>query len=189
CAQYFDLPFAILAWSGLITMWSIEIVLTRKPGRTHVAGDKDSRAYSVRLAGADLRRLKAVSERLGVTESDLIRFALRHVLARLSPLHDSESRGASLLPVFVEFGTELTSYFDLDESRLEGILNDGIKDDRRVDREDVGLLLMAGLEETRLYAKLSEVTDLQSDPETVMEDFRRYLYAKYLYRRQELQRA
>ena len=93
------------------------------------------------------------------------------------------------MPVFVEFGNELTSYFDLDESRLEGILNDGIEGDRRVDREDVGLLLMAGLEETRLYARLSEITELQSDPDTVMEDFRKYLYAKYLYRKPELQRA
>ncbi len=161
-------------------------VITRLMGG-RLAGDKDSRAYSVRLAGADLRRLKAVSERLGVTESDLIRFALRHVLGRLSPLHDIESKGASLLPVFVEFGNELTSYFDLDESRLEGILNDGIESDRRVDREDVGLLLMAGLEVTRLYARLSEVTDLHNDPETVMEDFRKYLYSKYLFRKPELQ--
>jgi hypothetical protein len=154
-----------------------------------VAADKDSRAYSVRLSGADLRRLKAVSDRLGVTESDLIRFALRHVLGRLSPLHDTDSRGASLLPVFVEFGNELTSYFDLDESRLESILNDGTGDDRRVDREDVGLLLMAGLEKTRLYARLSEITGLSIDPDSVREDFRNYLYAKYLFRKPELQRA
>src|SRR5215510_9461939 len=80
--------------------------------------DKDNRAYSVRLSGADLRKLRAISERLNVTESDLIRFALRNVLNRLSPLHDLETHGASLLPVFVEFGNELTSYFDLDENSL-----------------------------------------------------------------------
>lgn len=154
-----------------------------------MAAEKDSRAYSVRLSGADLRRLKAVSDRLGVTESHLIRFALRHVLGRLSPLHDQESKGAALLPVFVEFGNELTSYFDLDESRLDGILNDGILADRRVDREDVALLLMAGLEKTRLFARLSEITGLSIDPDSVMEEFRNYLYAKYLYRKAELQRA
>ncbi|NJN52449.1 MAG: hypothetical protein HC809_12520 [Gammaproteobacteria bacterium] len=76
-----------------------------------MAIERDGRAYSVRLSGADLRKLKAISHRLAVTESDLIRFTLRYVLARLAPLHDTETKGATLLPVFVEFGNELTSYF------------------------------------------------------------------------------
>ena len=141
----------------------------------------ENRAYSVRLSGSDLRKLKAISERLRVNESDIIRFSLRHVLAKLSPLHDHHQRGASLLPVFVEFGDELATYFDLDESALESILNDGLEDARRVDREDIGLLLTAGMENTRLFARLADLVDGRIDPTTVQEDFRRYIYEKYLY--------
>jgi hypothetical protein len=148
-----------------------------------VATEKDNRAYSVRLAGADLRKLRAISQRLDVTESDIVRFALRHVLNRLSPLHDLESHGATLLPVFVEFGHELTSYFDLDESSLDAILNQGIEGDRQVDREDISLLLLSGLEKTRLYARLSELTNEYIDPEAVVCEFKNYLYKKYLYGR------
>ena len=145
--------------------------------------DRDSRAYSVRLSGADLRKLKSVATRLGVTESDLIRFALRRSLARLSPLDDEFTQGASLLPVFVEFGAELTSYFDLDLARLEEIFSvrEGIGTD--VDREDIGLLLMAGLDETRFYARLRELTGRPIEPRVghEMEELRDYLYGKYLY--------
>ena len=148
-----------------------------------MAADKDNRAYSVRLSGADLRKLRAISDRLNVTESDLIRFSLRHVLNRLSPLHDLETHGASLLPVFVEFGNELTSYFDLDENSLDQILNEGHENGRHVDREDISLLLLSGLEKTRFYARLSEMTGEYIEPESVFAEFKKYLYEKYLYRR------
>ncbi len=148
-----------------------------------MATDKDNRAYSVRLSGADLRKLRAISERLSVTESDIIRFSLRNVLNRLSPLHDPDTNGVSLLPVFVEFGNELISYFDLDENSLDLILNQGREKDRLVEREDISLLLLSGLEKTRLYARLSELTNDYIEPEAVVAAFKKYLYAKYLYRR------
>ena len=148
-----------------------------------MAADKDSRAYSVRLSGADLRKLKAIADRLGVTESDLIRFSLRNVLSRLSPLHDTETKGASLLPVFVDFGNELTSYFDLDENSLDRILNLGLDQARQVDRDDISMLLLSGLEKTRLYARLSERTGEYIEPDAVLAEFKKYLYSKYLYRR------
>ncbi len=147
-----------------------------------MAVEKDNRAYSVRLSGADLRKLKTIANRLRVSESDLIRFSLRQTLGKLAPLDDTHTKGSSLLPVFVEFGDELTNYFDLDLDRLETILNAGTDDDRQVDREDIGLLLIAGLEQTRLYARLRELTDRYVEPETVREEFRNYLYEKYLYR-------
>jgi len=148
-----------------------------------VAADKDGRVYSVRLSGADLRKLKVISDRVGVTESDLIRFALRHVLSRMSPLHDVETRGATLLPVFVEFGSEMMSYFDLDERALDRIINEDLDKDRRVDREDIGLLAMSGLGKTRLSARLAELATGPIEPDDVFDELRKYLYGKYLYRR------
>lgn len=117
-----------------------------------------------------------------VSESDLVRFALRHVLVKLSPLHDPSTKGVSLLPVFVEFGDELTTYFDLDEDRLEYILNTGAEEGMQVEIEDIGLLLMAGLEQTRLYARLAQLTSEHIDRDLVLEEFKRYMYDKYLYK-------
>ena len=146
-----------------------------------MATDKDSRAYSVRLSGSDLRKLKTISDRLGVNESELIRFALRKTLSKLAPLDDEHTKGASLLPVFVEFGDELTTFFDLDASRLEEIFDVEEGQGRRVDREDIGLLLLSGLESTRLYARLRELTDRTPELVDVEIEFKNYLYEKYLY--------
>jgi len=151
-------------------------------GGNKLASDRENRAYSVRLSASDLRKLKTIAERLKVTESELIRFALRKTLNRLAPLDDEHTKGASLLPVFVEFGDELTSYFDLDVSRLEAIFAvDEEGGGRPVDREDIGLLVMAGLEDTRLYARLRELTDRNVDIRALPDEFRNYLYEKYLY--------
>jgi len=145
--------------------------------------DRDGRVHSVRLSGSDLRKLKVIAGRVGVTESDLIRFALRHVLNRLSPLHDVETKGATLLPVFVEFGAEILSYFDLDEPALDRIINEDLGADRRVDRDDISLLAMSGLGKTRLSARLAELATGPIEPDDVTGELRNYLYGKYLYKR------
>jgi len=75
---------------------------------------------------SDVRKLKKLASRLGVRDSDVIRFAVKSMLTRLGPLYDAEMRGRALVPVFVEFGTELLRFFDLDGARLEAIVNEGV---------------------------------------------------------------
>src|SRR3974390_1642379 len=94
-------------------------------------------AMSIRMHAADVRKVKRLAERLGVRDSDVIRFAVKRMLARLGPLHDPEVRGHNLVPVFVESGVELLRFFELDAARLEAIINDGVEATRRVDRDDV----------------------------------------------------
>jgi hypothetical protein len=144
--------------------------------------EKEGRAYSVRLSSTDLRRLKQISERLGGTESHLVRFALRYVLSRLAPLQTGTG-GPALLPVFLEFGREMLNYFDLDEDALDRLLNDGTTNGRRIDREDIGLLLIHGLEEPCVHAHLTELTDVPIKPGSATVELKNYLYDKYLYRR------
>ena len=144
--------------------------------------DREGRAYSVRLSSTDLRRLKQISDRLRVTESQLVRFALRHVLTRLAPLQ-SGTRGAALLPVFVEFGQEMLSYFDLDEEALDRILNEDVVNGRHIDREDISLLAMYGLEGACVHARLSELVEAPIEPGAATVELKKYLYDKYLYRR------
>src|SRR5262249_31911060 len=101
---------------------------------------------------------------------------------RLAPLQ-SGTRGPALLPVFVEFGREMLSYFDLDEDALDRILNDDALNGRRIDREDIALLLMYGVEEACVHARLSELVDAPIEPGSASVELKKYLYEKYLYRR------
>ncbi len=116
-------------------------------------------AVSIRMNVSDVRKVKRLAGRLGVRDSDVIRFAVKSMLSRLGPLYDSEVRGRNLVPVFVEFGTELLRFFDLDGARLEAIVNEGVEPGKRVDRDDIALLALSGAQEP--YAAL-EALELQS---------------------------
>jgi hypothetical protein len=107
-------------------------------------GDR-KRAVSIRMSSSDIRKIKRLAERLGVRDSDVIRFAVKSVLAKLSPLDDPAVRGRNLVPVFVESGSELLRFFDLDAMRLDNIINDEAENERRVDHEDIQLIAMNGV--------------------------------------------
>ncbi len=142
-------------------------------------------AVSIRMNAADVRKVKGLAQRLGVRGSDVIRFAVKGMLARLGPLHDSEMRGRNLVPVFVESGVELLRFFELDAARLEAIINDGVDAARRVDRDDVALLALTGVPEPYAALKLSEL-NRQDAPHNgggeLSGSLRQYLYDKYVYR-------
>jgi hypothetical protein len=133
----------------------------------------------------DVRKVKKLARRLGVRDSDVIRFAVKSTLARLGLLYDPEVLGRNLVPVFVESGSELLRFFDIDAARLEAIINDGVEAERRVDRDDIALLALTGTQEAYAALKLSELdrTDRKGEPPLKLsESLRQYLYAKYLYR-------
>ena len=143
------------------------------------------RAVSVRMSSADVRKVKKIAQRLGVRDSEVIRFAVKCMLGRLGPLYDSEVGGRSLVPVFVESGAELLRFFDLDAARLETIINDGIEADRRVDRDDIALLALTGGQEAYAALMLSELYHDERNRSSVGElsaSLRQYLYDKYVYR-------
>ena len=96
-------------------------------------------AVSIRMNAADVRKVKKLATRLGVRDSDVIRFAVKNMLARLGPLYDGEVHGRNLVPVFVESGAELLRFFDIDATRLEAIINNGVDVERRVDHDDIAL--------------------------------------------------
>jgi hypothetical protein len=114
-------------------------------------------AVSIRMNAGDVRKVKRLAQRLGVRDSDVIRFAVKGMLARLGPLHDAEVRGRNLVPVFVESGVELLRFFELDAARLETIINEGVELERRVDRDDVALLALTGVQEPYAALRLSEL--------------------------------
>lgn len=154
------------------------------------------KAISVRIGEGDLNSLRRLAKRLGARDSDVIRVALKSLLSKLSPLHDHSVRGHSLVPVFLENGTELFRHFDLDTPRLDRIINDGVLDRDRVELEDIQLIAMSGIQRSYLKWRLERVNQVgsasefksnaaSSDNAQVEQTLRRYLYEKYVNVRNE----
>lgn len=143
--------------------------------------DHRKRAVSIRLSHGDLRNIKRCAKRLGVRDSDVIRFAIKATMSRIAPLCDPEIRGRNLVPVLIETGDELIRYFELDAYRLEAIINESVDAARQVDRDDIALLAMSGLRDDYLLLRM------ESDPVAGQgaggtRSLRRYLYERYVHR-------
>lgn len=144
--------------------------------------DQRKQAVSIRLGESDIRNIKRIARRLGVRDSDIIRFAVKSTLNRIAPLCDAAIRGRNLVPVLVESGDELIRYFELDAFRLESIINDNADEGRQVERDDIALLAMSGLREQYLVMRLKDDSGTPADASSHGRSLRRYLYDKYVYR-------
>ena len=134
--------------------------------------DSRKQAVSIRMSLSDIRHIKLLAKRLGARESDVLRFAIKTMLERLSPLQDPKAGGRSLVPVFMESGAELMRHFELDASSLSAIINEGVEDDRRVEPDDIQLIALSGNRRSRLHL---------SEGETREKSLQRYLYEKYFH--------
>jgi hypothetical protein len=142
-------------------------------------------AVSIRLGEGDIRNIKRMAARLGVRESDIIRYAIKSTLNRIAPLGDQAIRGRNLVPVLVESGDELIRYFELDAFRLETIINQQVEEARQVSRDDIALLAMGGLREEYLMMRLNDGDRVSGDAVPPARSLRHYLYDKYVYRNSE----
>jgi hypothetical protein len=140
--------------------------------------DLRKQALSIRLGESDIRNIKRMANRLGVRDSDIIRYAIKSTLSRVAPLCDPAIRGRNLVPVLVESGDDLIRYFELDAFRLEAIINHEADPAGQVDRDDIALLAMSGLREQYLHMRLEGGAGNPASSHSL----RRYLYDKYVYR-------
>jgi hypothetical protein len=147
--------------------------------------DQRKQAVSIRLGDSDIRNIKRMAKRLGVRDSDVIRFAIKSTLSRVAPLGDQAIRGRNLVPVLVESGDELIRYFELDAFRLETIINEHVDAARQVDRDDIALLAMGGLRDEYLMMRLNDGEVVPGDSNLPARSLRHYLYDKYVYRNAE----
>lgn len=171
-------------------LWKQAVQAAHK-GSTPVSESR-KRAISIRINAGDVAKVKRLAQRLGVRDSDVVRFALKSMLTRLVPLSDPEVRGRNLVPVFVESGAELLRYFDLDAARLESIINGSIGTERRVERDDIALLALTGAQDPYAALKLSELNHAEDGAMhngELSSSLRRYLYEKYVYRNGNLNGA
>jgi hypothetical protein len=151
-------------------------------------------AISVRIGEADLGNLRRLARRLGVRDSDVIRVAIKSLLAKWSPLHDASVRGKNLVPVFLENGSDLFRHFELDTPRLDSIINEGAADEGRVEMEDIQLIAMSGIQRSYLRWRLDQVgshaphengKQVDAGDDSVEQTLRQYLYEKYVHVRAE----
>jgi len=142
--------------------------------------DLRRQAVSIRLASADIRNIKRFAKRLGVRDSDIVRFAIKSIFSRLGPLCDPTIRGRSLVPVLAEAGDELIRHFELDAFQLEAIINDEVDPKDRVERDDIVLLAMSSLRQDYLAMRLND--EGQGGDASAADSLRHYLYAKYVFR-------
>jgi hypothetical protein len=149
---------------------------------TDVGTDQRKQAVSIRLGGADVRNIKRMAQRLGVRDSDIIRFAIKSMLSRVAPLCDEAIQGRNLVPVLVECGDELIRHFEFDVYRLERLINERVDEGTRVDHADIALLAMSGLRDDYLMLHLRGGNSV-ADGRT--HSLRTYLYNKYVYRNED----
>lgn len=151
--------------------------------------DTKTRTLSLRITDAECKRIREIARRLNASEAAVIRYAIRSMLKRNGALADPDSSGCSLIPLFVEHGPELISYFDLDATHLNQIINgaaaeNATADDdtqQHVDAADLALLATTRLGETHIHAKLREMHLLGIEQGDAAATLRGYFYRKYIY--------
>ncbi|NPU90928.1 MAG: hypothetical protein HPY82_03375 [Gammaproteobacteria bacterium] len=137
---------------------------------------------SIRLTESDHRKIKDISRRLGVKESDLFRFIVKKSLNKLLPFQDEDIKGADLIPALMECGQDLVRYLDLDSEQLDHIVNEGVlESERKVDKADLDILIMAGSSDHCALIKLSAITRQPIEKENLLTVMKDYLTAKYMH--------
>lgn len=139
------------------------------------------RNISVRLSTSDKKKMKEISNRLGVKESEIFRYAVKDMLTKLMPLSDEKLTGSDLIPAWLECGRDLLNYFHIDIDQLNNIFNGNAEDDdKRIDLADLDLMVLSSLNQKYVVKKLSEICKSNVDPVDVNDVLKRYLYEKYI---------
>jgi hypothetical protein len=135
------------------------------------------------MNSSDIREVKLLASRLQVRDSDVIRFAVKCALMRLAPLCDSDARGHRLVPVLMESGGELLRHFELDISRLDSIVNEGLTNhDLRVEREDLRVIALHGMHRPFPGSTLGDpprAPGTEAMQGSIDQTLRQYIYDKY----------
>lgn len=142
--------------------------------------ERKKQVISVRMEVSDIRRTKLLADRLLASESDVLRFALRQLLKNLSALCNSAS-GAQLLPMFMNYGTDLVEHFHFDRPQLERIFNENAHDSDHA-LSDEAISLVSSLSQ---IGALSNRNAGQESINDVLQALRRKAYAHGLITDQE----
>jgi hypothetical protein len=138
---------------------------------------------SVRLSESDIKKIKGISERLGVKDSELFRYIIKNSLARLLPFQQGGMNGVDLIPALLDSGKDLTQHLDIDADRLARIVNEGVKDEaKQVEKEDLDFVTLLGNDVCHDYLtfKLTQSKGSKLTDKDIDASLKQYLYGKYL---------
>jgi hypothetical protein len=136
---------------------------------------------SVRMSSWEQKRVREIAERLGVKESDMIRYSISNTLGKLMPFHDRSYKGASLMPAVLDSADDLLRYFHLDAEQLNKIINEGVDEPhKRVAEEDLEMIVLGHFNEQYIHQRLAELCDEPVDVNGVHRALREYLIRKYI---------
>ncbi len=136
---------------------------------------------SFRITHSDTKKIKRISNRLGIKESEFFRFMVRSTLNQLMLLQDSEVKGVRLLPSVLDIARDLVLMLDFDPDRFDQLLNSGLQlGQRGVDYKDLELLVLAMTNSPCAVFTLSELSEQQVDQNNLTEHLKSYFYKKYL---------
>jgi hypothetical protein len=146
------------------------------------------KGVSVRINTKDLDKLKRIAEVLGASDSEVIRYAIKCALRKLTPLASRAAGQMDLLPVFIEHGSELSRAFNICPDRLEQILaRAGGECDIDIARKDIELLTISGIAEGNRQMHTGREAGPVAAAQDIGHMLREYLYDKYLSSPQERQ--
>ena len=134
---------------------------------------------SVRLSVSDLRRLKEVSAKLGIKDSDLFRFSVKMTLSSLMPLLKQDIKGVDFLLAMLDAGSDLLRYFEFDSHLLDRVVNDQVEADKKVSMMDIDLVAIAALNERYLISQLRDIGETVNSNDDPLYVLKRYLQKKY----------
>ena len=125
---------------------------------------------------------------MGVRNSDVIRFALKCCIARLGPLLQPELKGRDLVPLFVDAGSDIVRYLDLDAAQIDSIINDDVAFGEKVDRADIHLLAGTGAQQSYPWMRNAGAVGARAAPllspgdedSLLSHSLHRYFYDKYM---------
>jgi hypothetical protein len=136
---------------------------------------------SVRMTAWELKRVKEIADRLGVKESEMIRYSISNTLGKLMPFHDKAFKGANLMPAILDSAEDLMRYFHMDSDQLNRIVNEGEEDpSKRVAEEDLDMIVLSHLNEQYLVKRLAEIFHSPIESMSVGDKLKTYLYEKYV---------
>ena len=134
---------------------------------------------SVRLLESDLRRIKEVSSKLGVKDSDFFRYAVKVTLGNLMPLMRRDIQGAEFLLALLDGGDNLLRHFEFDSHMLERIVNDGVAVEDKVSMMDVELVCIASVNERYMVSQLKSSGENLGEGDPI-DMLKKYLSDKYM---------
>ena len=134
---------------------------------------------SVRLLESDLRKVKDVSSKLGVKDSDFFRYAVKVTLANLMPLIRKDLKGVEFLLALLSAGDDFLRHFEFDSYLLDKIVNDDADADHKVEMADIELVCIASVNQRYMLGQLRLCGESVAEGEPI-EILKKYLEGKYL---------